>query len=109
MQYECKLLGNRQCKIFKADALIWVSHLYSCSVGDSLGGVDRLAQLLAVKEVLQHLLHLGNTGGPTDQHNLIDLRKQMQLSATRLISRCLSKQSWTLLAGLPQQKICWGR
>ena len=53
--------------------MMWVAHLDSCSVGHSLIRVDGLAELLAVEEVLEHLLHLGDTGGSTDQHNLVHL------------------------------------
>ena len=43
------------------------------TVGDSLIGVDGLAELLAVEELLEHLLDLGNTGGTTDEDDLVDL------------------------------------
>jgi len=44
------------------------------TVGNSLIGVDRLVGLLAVEEVGNHLLDLGNTSGATDQDNLVDGR-----------------------------------
>lgn len=43
------------------------------TIGDSLVGVDALAQLLAVEEVLEQLLDLGDTGGATDQDDLVHL------------------------------------
>mmetsp|Transcript_6588 Transcript_6588/g.17841 ORF Transcript_6588/g.17841 Transcript_6588/m.17841 type:complete len:707 (-) Transcript_6588:24-2144(-) len=42
------------------------------AVGDSLVGVDGLAQLLAVEEVGEEGLHLGNAGGTADEDNLVD-------------------------------------
>jgi hypothetical protein len=42
------------------------------TVGDSLVGVDGLVGLLAVEEVGDHLLDLGDTGGSTDQDDLVD-------------------------------------
>lgn len=48
-------------------------HLHGCSVGHGLIGVDGLAQLLAVEEVLEHLLHLGDTRRSTDQYDLVHL------------------------------------
>ena len=46
-------------------------YLYSCAVCDSLVGIDGLAEVLAVEEVLEKLLDLWNTGGSTHQHNLM--------------------------------------
>ncbi|RMX76855.1 hypothetical protein D0869_10348 [Hortaea werneckii] len=46
--------------------------LYGGTVGNSLVGVDGLAWLLAVEEVGDQLLHLRNTGGTTDQDDLVD-------------------------------------
>ena len=43
------------------------------TVGNSLVGVDALLELLAVEEIAQHLLDLGNTGGSSNQHNLVNL------------------------------------
>jgi hypothetical protein len=48
------------------------SSLDGSTVGDSLVRVDRLVRLLAVEEVGDHLLNLGDTGGSTDQDNLVD-------------------------------------
>merc|ERR1719352_710379 len=45
---------------------------YGAAVGDSLVGVDGLAELLAVEEVGEKGLHLGDTGGTTDEDNLVD-------------------------------------
>ncbi len=47
-------------------------YLYSGTVGDSLVGVDALVQLLAIEEILQQLLDLGDPGGATNQHNVVD-------------------------------------
>jgi len=41
--------------------------------GDSLIWVDRSVELLAVEEVLEHGLDLGDTGGATDEDDLVDL------------------------------------
>ncbi len=46
--------------------------LDSGTVGNSLIGVDGLVGLLAVEEVGDHLLDLGDTGGTTDQDDLVD-------------------------------------
>jgi hypothetical protein len=47
--------------------------LNGSSVGDGLIRVDALVGLLAVEEVLEELLHLGNTGGATDKNKLVNL------------------------------------
>ena len=49
------------------------SRLHRRSVSNSLIGVDALAQLLAVEELLQQLLHLGNTRRSAHQHHLVHL------------------------------------
>ena len=43
------------------------------TVGNGLVWVDASVGLLAVEEVLNELLDLGDTGGATNEHNLIDL------------------------------------
>ena len=43
-------------------------HLHCGAIGDGLIGVDGLAQLLSVEEVLEQLLHLGDAGGAADLH-----------------------------------------
>jgi hypothetical protein len=48
------------------------SGLDGSTVGNGLIGVDGLAGLLAVEEVGDELLDLGDTGGSTDQDNLVD-------------------------------------
>ncbi|OAY83273.1 NAD-specific glutamate dehydrogenase [Ananas comosus] len=47
--------------------------LDSGPVGDGLVGVDALAELLAVEEVLQELLHLGDAGGAADEDDVVDV------------------------------------
>jgi len=47
--------------------------LDSGSEGDGLVGVDGLAGLLAVEELLDHLLDLGDAGGASDQDDLVDV------------------------------------
>ena len=49
------------------------THVDSGTESDGLVGVDTLAELLAIEEGLQKLLHLGNTGRTTDQNNLINV------------------------------------
>ena len=44
--------------------------LHSGAVRHSLIGVDALVELLAVEEVLEELLHLGDTRRATDEHGL---------------------------------------
>merc|ERR1719357_300046 len=44
------------------------------TVGHGLVRVDRLVQILAVEEVLQQLLHLGDPGGATDKDDVVDGR-----------------------------------
>src|SRR5207253_2762654 len=46
--------------------------LHSGTVSDGLIGVDALVQLLAVEEVGQQLLDLGDTSGTADKDDLID-------------------------------------
>ena len=43
------------------------------TVGDSLIGVDALLELLAVEEVAEELLDLGDTGGTTNKDDLVNL------------------------------------
>jgi hypothetical protein len=43
------------------------------TVGDGLVGVDALLELLAVEEVAEELLDLGDTGRTTNKHDLVDL------------------------------------
>lgn len=43
------------------------------TVGNSLIGIDALLKLLAVEEVAEELLDLGDTGAATNKHNLVDL------------------------------------
>jgi hypothetical protein len=43
------------------------------TVGNSLVGVDALLELLAVEEVAEELLDLGNTGRSTNENDLVDL------------------------------------
>lgn len=50
------------------------SGLDGSTVGNSLVGVDGLVGLLAVEEVGDELLDLGDTGGTTDQDDLVDGR-----------------------------------
>jgi hypothetical protein len=49
------------------------SSLDGSTIGNSLIRVDRLVQLLTVKEVLKERLNLGNTGGTTDKDNFVDI------------------------------------
>lgn len=43
------------------------------TVSNSLIGVDALLELLATEEVAKELLDLGDTGGTTDEHDLVNL------------------------------------
>src|SRR3569833_1438640 len=45
--------------------------LHCCTIRHCLIGVDALVRLLAIKEVLQQLLDLGDTRGTTHQHTLM--------------------------------------
>mmetsp|Transcript_44072 Transcript_44072/g.93780 ORF Transcript_44072/g.93780 Transcript_44072/m.93780 type:complete len:193 (+) Transcript_44072:665-1243(+) len=49
------------------------SGLNSGAVGNSLIWVDTTAGLLAIEEILDQLLHLGNASGSANQHDLIHL------------------------------------
>ena len=49
--------------------------LDSGTIGDGLIGVDGLVELLAVEVVLEKLLDLGDTGGTTDQDDLVNTLK----------------------------------
>ncbi|THU52808.1 hypothetical protein C4D60_Mb10t07840 [Musa balbisiana] len=46
--------------------------LHRRTAGDSLVGVDALAKLLPIEEVLQQLLHLGNPGRTPDEDDVMD-------------------------------------
>ena len=46
--------------------------LDSSSIGNSFIGIDSLAWLLSVKELLDELLDLGNSGGSSNQDNLVN-------------------------------------
>merc|ERR1719446_178588 len=48
------------------------SSLNSSTVGYSLVRVDRPVQLLAVEEVLEQFLNLGNSGGTSDKNDVVD-------------------------------------
>merc|ERR550534_2075915 len=48
------------------------SGLNSSSISYSLIRVNALIQLLAIEEILQQLLNLGNPSGATDQHDVVD-------------------------------------
>ena len=61
--------------------------LHGGTVSDGLIGVDGLVQLLAIEEVVQQLLDLGNTGGATDEHDLVDLVLVQFGIAQRLLHR----------------------
>jgi hypothetical protein len=60
--------------------------LDSGTIGNSLIGVDALLELLAVEQVAQHLLDLGDTGRTTDKDDLINLL----LSDTRILENLLN-------------------
>ena len=47
--------------------------LNGSTVGNSLIGVDGSVELLSVEEVLKHGLDLGDSGGTTDEDDLVDL------------------------------------
>ena len=46
--------------------------LYCCTIGHSLIRVDGIVQLLPIEEVLKELLHLGDPGGTSNQHDVMD-------------------------------------
>ncbi|KAK3023284.1 hypothetical protein RJ639_044255, partial [Escallonia herrerae] len=46
--------------------------LNSRTISNSLIRVDTLAKFLPIKEVLQQLLYLGNSGGATNKNNIVD-------------------------------------
>ena len=49
------------------------SSLDCSTVSDGFIGVDGSVQGLAIEEVSEHLLDLGDSGGTTDQHDFVDL------------------------------------
>ncbi|KAL0602270.1 glutamate dehydrogenase [Plecturocebus cupreus] len=63
------------------------SRLHRGAIGHRLVGVDALVQLLAVEEILQQLLDLGDTSGAAHQHNLLDLALVQFGVAQRLLHR----------------------
>jgi len=46
---------------------------WTAAVGDGLVGVDASVWLFAVEEVLDHLLDFWNSGGTSDQDDLVDV------------------------------------
>mmetsp|Transcript_9562 Transcript_9562/g.28999 ORF Transcript_9562/g.28999 Transcript_9562/m.28999 type:complete len:93 (+) Transcript_9562:924-1202(+) len=50
------------------------SSLDSSSIGNRLVRVDALVQLLAMEQVLQHGLHLGDTRGASHKHDVMHFR-----------------------------------
>ena len=46
---------------------------HTCTIGHGLIRINGLVQLLSVEEILQEFLDLWNTGGASDQHNIVDL------------------------------------
>merc|ERR1719503_320721 len=57
------------------------------TVGDGFIGVNGLAQILAVEEIGQELLHLGDARGPADEDDLVNLRLVHLRIAKRLFDR----------------------
>lgn len=45
----------------------------TCTVGNSLVGVDALVEVTTIEEILQQLLNLGDACGATHQNNVMDL------------------------------------
>lgn len=45
----------------------------TCTVGNSLIGIDALVEVTTIEEILQQLLNLGNTCGTTHQDDVMDL------------------------------------
>mmetsp|Transcript_13657 Transcript_13657/g.16416 ORF Transcript_13657/g.16416 Transcript_13657/m.16416 type:complete len:685 (-) Transcript_13657:65-2119(-) len=68
--------------------------LDSGTVCNSLIGVNTLVWLLVVEELLQHLNDLGDTGGTTNKHNLVD---------GRLIHLCVTDDLLDWLHALTEQ------
>jgi len=44
------------------------------SIGNSLVRIDRFVELLSIEEILEKLLDLGNPGGSSNEHQIIDAR-----------------------------------
>ena len=57
------------------------------SISDGLIGIDRLVQLLAIEEVGQQLLDLGDSGGASDEDKLMDSRLVQLGIAQGLLNR----------------------
>ncbi|GJN31061.1 hypothetical protein PR202_gb19415 [Eleusine coracana subsp. coracana] len=58
--------------------------LHGGAVRHGLVRVDALAELLAVEEVLEELLHFGDPGGPAHQHDVLD-RRLVQLGVAEAL------------------------
>jgi hypothetical protein len=69
-----------------------MQYLHSSAIRNSLVGVDALVQFLAVKELLQKLLDLGDTCGAPHQHNLVNLRLFQTGVCTR--SKSVSEETY---------------
>jgi hypothetical protein len=66
------------------------SSLYSCSVGYGLIGVDASVRFLTVEEVFDESLNLWDSGGSTNQYNLVDISFFHARVIKNLLDRCES-------------------
>merc|ERR1712032_230385 len=76
--------------------------LDSGTIGNSLIGVDGFGGLLAVEEVLEELLDLGDTGGSSDQDNLVH-RSLVDLGVTENLLDGLEAATEQVLAQVLEQ------
>jgi len=87
-------------------------YLDSSTKGNSLIRVDALGELTPVEEVRQQALHLGDTGGPPNQHNvvystLVSLGILQAHAVTVSVSVALIERLPCITKDLDEQAVCY--
>merc|ERR1719218_290836 len=91
----CSLNTERERSHIEQEEIVEVGRLHTTedgslhggTVGDGLVRVDGLARVLAIEELLQHLLDLRDTGGSSNEHELINLVLRALRVAKGLLNR----------------------
>lgn len=63
----------KHISVIKPDIYLNSVEALTCTVGNSLVGVDALVEITTIEEILQQLLNLGDTCGTTHQNDVMDL------------------------------------
>merc|ERR1719502_2389704 len=91
----CSLNTERERSHIEQEEIVEVGRLHTTedgslhggTVGDGLVRVDGLARVLAIEELLQHLLDLRDTGGSSNEYELINLVLRALRVAKGLLNR----------------------